>query len=208
MTKIYLIRHGESIGNASRLYLGHTDLDLSPLGYLQADETAKCLSEVPFSAIYASDLMRAVHTAEPHAKMRNLSVIPTRELREMNVGEWEGARVDDLVLDERFTKGWRENFGFFTFPGGENVQDAAERIFSFASKTAASHDGKTVAFVFHAAAIRAFWCKILGIPAEEWAATVRFPTNASYSILEYENGTFNPIAYSCDDHLATVTKLP
>ena len=208
MTRIYLIRHGESIGNATRVYLGHTDLDLSPLGYSQAEETAEKLSSVPFTAVYASDLMRAMHTAEPHAKRRNLKVVPCRNLREMRVGEWEGARVDELLLDERFTKGWRENFGSFTFPGGENVGDAANRIFDAISEIAKAHEGECIAVVFHAAALRAFWCKILGIPKEEWATAVPFPTNASYSIVEYENGKFTPVSYSCDDHLSSLTKLP
>ncbi len=208
MTTIYLIRHGESIGNASRIYLGHTDLDLSPLGYSQANETAKELSGVPFSAVYSSDLMRAMHTAEPHASLRGIDVISSSKLREMRVGEWEGAKVEDLLLDERFTKGWRENFGTFTFPRGENVQDAANRVYEALSEIADRHDGETVAVAMHAAGIRAFWCKILGAPKNEWAQTVAFPTNASYSITEYENGKFKAKAYSCDKHLAKVTDLP
>ena len=208
MTTIYLIRHGESIGNANRIYLGHTDLDLSERGFLQAEETAKALSDVPFTAVYTSDLLRARHTAEPHAKMRGIEVVPTKDLREMSVGKWEGCKVDDLVLDERFIKGWRENFGLFTFPGGENVGAAADRIFNKITEIAKNHDGETVAVVFHAAALRAFWCKVLGAPKEEWATTISFPTNASYSIVEYENGAFSPKEYSCDAHLASVTKLP
>ena len=208
MTKIYLIRHGQSIGNAERVYLGHTNLDLTPLGYSQAEETAKKLSAVPFAAVYASDLLRAYNTAVPHAKMRGLEVIPSKELREMYVGEWEGAKVEELLLDERFTKGWRENFGLFTFPGGENVGDASERVYKAVEKIAKEYDGKTVAVVFHAAALRAFWCKALDIPKETWAASVNFPTNASYSVVEYENGRFVCKEYSCDEHLTNVTKLP
>jgi broad specificity phosphatase PhoE len=208
MTKIYLIRHGESLGNAARIYLGHTDLDLSELGYLQAEQTAKELADVEFSAIYSSDLLRAKHTAEPHAKMRGIELVTTVRLREMNVGEWEKAPVDELLKDERFTKGWRENFGLFTFPAGENVGDAADRIYSFLSEIAQKHNGETVAAVFHAAAIRAFWCKMLGIPKEEWASAVPFPVNASYSIIEYENGKFSGKSYSCAEHLDAVTKLP
>ncbi len=208
MTTIYLIRHGESIGNATRIYLGHTNLDLTALGYSQAEATAKKLSHVPFSAIYSSDLLRAMHTAEPHARLRGFDVIPSSKLREMHVGEWEGAKVEELLLDERFTKGWREKFGTFTFPGGENVQDAASRVYEALSEIAAKHDGETVAVAMHAAVIRAFWCKVIGAPKNEWAQTVAFPTNASYSIVEYENGQFKPKEYSCDEHLANVTNMP
>ena len=104
MTRIYLIRHGESIGNAKRMYLGHTNLGLSELGHRQAEITAEFLKNVDFSVIYSSDLQRALETAAPHAKIRGMELILRRDLREINVGEWEGAYVDELMKDERFTK--------------------------------------------------------------------------------------------------------
>ena len=51
MTKIYFIRHGESIGNAQQRFLGHTDLDLTELGYKQAEATAEFLSDVKIDKI-------------------------------------------------------------------------------------------------------------------------------------------------------------
>ena len=62
-TLIYIIRHGESLGNKNRKFLGHTDLDLTDLGYAQALKTAECLASVPFDRIYSSDLIRAYNTA-------------------------------------------------------------------------------------------------------------------------------------------------
>ena len=201
MTKIYLIRHGESLGNAQRMYLGHTDLDLSPLGYLQAEKTAEHLADVAFSAVYSSDLLRAYNTALPHAKMRGLEARKTEKLRELHIGEWEGALIDDLLRDERFTKGWKQDFGNFTLPEGECVADGADRIYGELERIANLHGDEAVVAVFHAAAIRAFWCKMLGIPKDEWAKSVEFPKNASYSVVEYENGRFFPLEYSCDGHL-------
>lgn len=208
MTRIYLVRHGESQGNAARMYLGHTDLDLTELGYKQARETAEHLKNLKISAIYSSDLQRAMHTAEPHAAPRGLNVVPSFELREMNVGEWEGVHLDVLLQDERFIKGWRDDFGNFTLPGGECVAKAGDRIYRELEKIAKAHDGEVVMAVFHAGAMRAFWCKILGIPKDDWASAVPFPTNASYSVVEYENGVFTPIVYSEDSHLEFVTHQP
>ena len=51
-TTIYIIRHGESVGNLNRICLGHTDLDLTDLGVEQAKKTADALSDLDFSAIY------------------------------------------------------------------------------------------------------------------------------------------------------------
>ena len=78
-TRVYVIRHGESVGNLHRICLGHTDLDITDLGVKQAEKTAEALSDVDFAAIYASDLIRAVHTAEPHARMRGLEVRTSEE---------------------------------------------------------------------------------------------------------------------------------
>ena len=206
MTEIYLIRHGQSIGNAKRIYLGHTDLDLSPLGYEQARSTAEELSCVDFCAVYSSDLLRAMNTALPHAKMRGLEVVPMVGLREINVGEWEGKSVEDLLLDERFTVGWRQHFGSFTLPGGECVFEAGKRVHDTLRGIAESHEGGCVLAALHAAAIRAFWCYMLGLPKEEWAGAVDFPTNASVSVIRYEGGKFEPVSYSLDSHLEKVTR--
>ena len=71
-TVIYLIRHGESEGNLKRICLGNTDLGLTEKGREQAEKTAKALSPVDIDAIYSSDLIRAVQTAEPHALCADL----------------------------------------------------------------------------------------------------------------------------------------
>lgn len=203
VTRIYLIRHGESVGNLHRICLGHTDLDLTDLGLKQAKKTAETLSDVVFAAIYSSDLIRAVHTAEPHAEKRGLEVIKNADFRELFFGEWENASV--LYLKEHhheeFMIGWRQNFGTFTAPNGESVVNMAERMAERIKNIACEHAGENVLVTSHAAAIRALWGKISGLEAHEWADAYPFPTNASYSIIEYKNGELKPISYSNDSHL-------
>ena len=58
-TKIIIVRHGQSIGNATKTVLGHTDLDLSDLGYKQAEVTANELKNEKIDLIVSSDLKRA-----------------------------------------------------------------------------------------------------------------------------------------------------
>ena len=66
-TKIILVRHGQSQGNAIRVLLGHTDLDLTELGFRQAACTAEALRHERIDVIYSSDLKRAMSTARAHA---------------------------------------------------------------------------------------------------------------------------------------------
>ena len=96
-TKLILIRHGQSIGNLTKRFLGHTDLDLSELGYLQANCTAEYLKNEKIDIIYSSDLIRAYNTAVPHAKIRGLDINTSIHLRENFVGEWENMFVDDII---------------------------------------------------------------------------------------------------------------
>ena len=202
-TTFYLIRHGESLGNASRIYLGHTDLDLSEKGRNQAEITAEHLHSVKFDAIYSSDLLRAHNTALPHAKMRGLLINDTQELREVNLGDWEGLHIDTLVSEhhEQFVEKWLGEFGPFAFPNGESVVHAADRFCSKLIQIAKENEGKTILITAHAAVTRAFWCKISGIePLSDWGKKVPFPTNASYSICTFDGEKFTPCEYSCDAH--------
>ena len=203
VTRIYLIRHGESVGNLHRICLGHTDLDLTDLGREQAKKTAEALSEIDFAAIYSSDLQRAVHTAEPHAQKRGKPVAKSEFFRELYFGDWENASV--LYLKEHhheeFVIGWRQNFGTFTAPNGESVVDMAERMAVGLKNIVREHVGENILVASHAAAIRALWGKISGLEPHEWADAYPFPTNASYSVIEYDNGVLKPVSYSNDSHL-------
>ncbi len=202
-TRLYLIRHGESLGNMERRFLGHTDLDLSELGYIQADMTAKALADVHFDYIYSSDLIRAYNTALPHAKLRDMKINTSKELREIYVGKWEGKTVDEILeeYEDLFINGWRRNFGLTTPPNGESVLSGGKRFFSELKRIASAHKGKTVLVASHAAVIRSFWSIVMGLKPEKFAEGLHFAGNASFSIVDFEDGVFTPIEYSNSEHL-------
>ena len=201
-TTLLLVRHGQSLGNAQRILLGHTDWDLSGLGYEQAEVCAAALAERKIDAVYSSDLIRAYHTALPHARRRGIEVIKRRELREVYLGEWECRSVTDISENEpdEYYIAWKQHFATFRPRGGESTPELAERIFGALSAVAEENVGKTVLVAFHAAAIRSFYSKISGYTEDETNATL-FPANASYTVVEYENGHFTPVAYSVGDYL-------
>ncbi len=215
-TTIYIIRHGESVGNLHKICLGHTDLGLTDRGREQAVATAKALLDVKFDAFYSSDLIRAVETAAPHLELRALSVDSvkkTADLRELYFGDWENGAVEDLKRDygDMFTVGWRQNFGTFIAPNGESVVNCAERMENTLKSIARSHTGANILVVTHAASIRALWGKICGLEPRFWCESVQFPSNASYSTLSYDvnEDLLEPLEYSCDGHLADLkTALP
>ena len=205
-TSIILVRHGQSLGNANNLLLGHTDADLSELGYKQANKTAEFLKDWHIDTVYSSDLIRAAHTAEPNARLRGLKVTTSKQLREIFLGEWENITAFDAINNygDMYEKEWLGKFGTFTMPGGENTMCAAKRFYDEMERICKENEGKTILVAAHAAVIRAFWGLICDIEPEKIGETVAFPTNASYSLLEYDGGIFNTLKYSCDDHLQDV----
>ena len=78
-TKIIIVRHGESLGNLNQIMLGHTNIDLAPRGYIQAEACAEYLKNEQIDVVYSSDLIRAYHTAEPHAQLRGLQINTSKE---------------------------------------------------------------------------------------------------------------------------------
>ena len=205
-TKIIIVRHGESLGNLHQIMLGHTDVDLAPRGFVQAEACAEYLKNEKIDAIYSSDLVRAMHTAEPHAKLRGLKIQPSRQLRECYVGDWENVSLDEIVekWPDLFFEGWRKNFGTFRIPGGESVQEAASRFHDEVLRIARENIGKTVLIAAHAAVIRGFWGKITKTPPEELASTYLYPTNASCSFVWYNGEELVPLEYSVDEHLSEI----
>ena len=206
-TKIIIVRHGQSLGNATKTILGHTDLDLSDLGYKQAEVTANQLKNEKIDLIYSSDLKRAYNTAYFHAKMRDLEVITSKNLREVYLGAWEGQTIDNIIAKwgrEAVERDWLGNFGCFTFPAGEAIMDAGRRFFDEIYRISSENAGKTVLVAAHAAVIRAFWSIISDIAPEDIVEKLPFASNASYSICYYENGKIIPSEYSIDEHLSEV----
>ena len=94
-TKLFLVRHGQSAGNAEGRFGGHGATPLSDLGFEQARVTAEALARENINAIYSSDLLRAVQTAEPLSKLVGIPVETSQAFRERNVGVLEGLTFDE-----------------------------------------------------------------------------------------------------------------
>lgn len=206
MTRFIFVRHGESIGNALRVMLGHTDLDLSELGYKQARATADALSAEQIDCIYSSDLLRAYNTALPHADMRGIEINKSEQLRELYLGEWEGKSVSDVLsgYGDMYDKDWLGGFGTFRCPNGESTLEAGQRFYNECVKIAERHPDKTILIASHAAVLRSFFAKVLEIQPEEIVSKLGFPSNASYSEAYFENGKFTMGRFSVDGHLTEI----
>lgn len=203
--RIIFVRHGQSIGNLNNVYLGHTDLDLSPLGLKQAEYVGEYLSKRKIDMIYCSDLKRAYQTALPLANLKNIKPIKTQALREIFAGKWENRLFSDLeeVFFETYGL-WLSNIGLSCPDDGESVAMLQKRIIAEVERIAKENEGKTVAVFTHATPIRTFFAFIRGMELNE-IKDIPWATNTSVSEVEYNDGKFTEICYSRDEFLGNIT---
>ncbi len=153
-TKLYLIRHGQSAGNASGRFGGHSPTPLSELGKKQAQITAQTLAKENIDAIYSSDLLRAVKTAEPLAKLLDLPITKTASFRERHVGVLEG-----LTFDESKNQYPKDYYALINrqvnhvITNGESYRQLLRRATSTLKEIFQIHRGERIAIFSHTGAI-------------------------------------------------------
>ncbi|MDQ6695078.1 MAG: histidine phosphatase family protein, partial [Chloroflexota bacterium] len=100
-TRIYLVRHGQTVWNVEHRFQGHLDVPLSDVGRKQAEALALRIGAEPanFSSLYSSDLLRAVETAQPISRALSLKIKLLPDLREINGGRWQGSSLDEIERD-------------------------------------------------------------------------------------------------------------
>lgn len=162
-THVILIRHGQSQGNAEGRFGGHTDTPLSSLGRKQAEATAKTLSAEKFSAIYSSDLPRAVETASPLARLTNAPLIITEALRERSVGVMEGLTFPEAAAQhpEQYQDLLRRDFDHVLL-GGESYRQMLDRAAAKLDEAIRKNKGGRIALFTHTGTICILILHIMG----------------------------------------------
>jgi molybdenum cofactor cytidylyltransferase len=160
---IYLVRHG-AIRPASepRQYIGQLNLPLLEEGRSQAENLRGALSGVKLSAVYCSDLKRAVDTAQAIAGPHGLSCIARQDLREISLGQWEGMTFDEVRACFPWEFAARgQDLAHYRTPGGESFHDVTLRVIPAFYEILQSTPGN-VAIVAHAGVNRVILSQVLG----------------------------------------------
>ena len=153
-TNVLLIRHGQSKGNAERRFGGHTATPLSARGRNQAQATALSLKPEGVTAIYSSDLARAMDTARPLANLTGLPVHGTSAFRERSVGVMEGLTFEDAAQQhpEQYAALLRRDFEH-VLTGGESYRQLLDRASEKLDEIIAEHRGGKIAVFSHTGTI-------------------------------------------------------
>ena len=94
--RLVVLRHGETLDNAAGIWQGLKDSELSPVGLAQADKAAPAIAAYQPEVVVASDLARARVTAERVGQAAGMPVRLDPRLREIDVGEWQGATTAEV----------------------------------------------------------------------------------------------------------------
>jgi broad specificity phosphatase PhoE len=173
-TRLFLIRHGQTVSNAERRIGGWVDAPLSPLGLRQAYAAGRAMaSGGPLAAIYASDLSRARDTARAIAEVTGFprdEIQLTPDLRERNHGDLDGLTLEEAQA--RYPEVWRGLSGGawdYAPPGGETNTAVALRLARAIDMAVRDHRGGAIAFVSHIIAISHILRLVMEIPEDAHA---------------------------------------
>jgi broad specificity phosphatase PhoE len=164
---------------------------------------ALALKEAKIDAIYSSPLKRALDTAVAIANHHQLAVQVEPDLREMEVGELEGASITEIGANlSQFLIQWRQGQGLEKLPGGESVADLADRIWAIIQSINAKYQQGAVVVVSHYFAIVATVCVALGWPLT-CLERIRVQTG-SISIIDLDDRQPRLVSLSDTCHLREV----
>lgn len=151
MISVLLIRHGATLGNLEKKYIGKTDEELCEEGLLQAMRLKEQCFQPDY--LFVSPLKRARQTAEIAFSGKNYTVV--EELSETDFGFFEGKTASQLCDNQEYRK-WLDSFCLAPIPGGESVSDFKQRCCSsFLSILQTIPDGSKTAFIVHGGVIMA-----------------------------------------------------
>lgn len=185
MSRILMVRHGETVWHEENRYAGRSDIALTPKGLEQAERLARwSLMAGDITSVSCSTLSRAQSTALPVAKALGLPLQVDERLVELDFGQGEG--LTSAEMSQRMPAAFMAfradpivNF----LPGGEDPVAAVERAMSALGAIAksAGPDGRSLV-VAHSTLLRLVLCKMLGIPLSHYRAV--FPSFDNCALAE------------------------
>lgn len=168
MLSLYITRHGETEWNIEKKMQGWKDSNLTPKGIENAIALGNRLKEVDFNCIYSSSSQRAIHTAELIRGNRNIHLVSDENLREINLGEWEGKTfVEFEKLDNQGHKAFMETPHLFAPKSGESFFQVRDRIDAAMNKIINENKHGNVLIVTHAIIVKTIMSLLKDIPVEK-----------------------------------------
>lgn len=189
MLKLYITRHGETEWNVQGRMQGWKNSNLTPKGVKNAEALGKRLESVPFKVIYSSSSQRAIHTSELIRGNRKIEIITDENLREINLGCWEGKAKEEFSQEDKegLEAFWNRPHQYKA-QSGEDFHQVRIRIEAVLKKILNENVDCNVLIVTHAVIVKTIMAIFKGIPIEKlWEQP--FIHGTSLSIVEVDSMT-------------------
>ena len=183
MTRLILIRHGQTLWNAKKRYCGSTDIGLSAKGKKQARCLKEKLNGIAIHKIYSSGRKRAIQTSR--IIFNGAKIIKVAALREIDFGALEGMYYKDIMRKyKEVYENWVKDPYTHRIPKSEPIRIFKKRVETAINKISRDNAGETAAIVCHGGVIGVFASGILK-SRNFWRYV---PSAASITIVEYKKG--------------------
>lgn len=194
MTRLYLIRHGQSEWNILNKIQGQTNTFLTDLGKQQALCIANKLVKENIDIIYTSDLARAQDTARTISQKIDKPLMISESIREIKFGPWEGLNTSQM--QERYREEhliWTKEPERLKVDGIETLEELKTRALGWVEEIIKENEGKNIAIVSHGATLKVLILGLLDMPLTHFKNLSI--SNVALSIIE------------CRDYNRVLTKL-
>ncbi|KKS11114.1 MAG: Alpha-ribazole phosphatase [Candidatus Daviesbacteria bacterium GW2011_GWB1_41_5] len=204
MTKIIIVRHCETIFNSSgKIQSYYKDSDFTEKGKKQLAQLVSRLKKEKISAVFCSDLGRALKTAEAIAKAHNLKSIPLKGLRECDIGDWHDLSSKEAIAkwtvfyEAEKKKGVKREE--IRPPNGENSFDHQKRVMDIVNKIVEDFPNETVVIVGHSGTNKLIISSLQNKDPDDFYNIEQ--SNAGISIIEINGKTAKIISVNDTSHI-------
>jgi len=203
MTKIYLVRHGESVANTQGIYQGITyNTPLSDLGSQQARALAGRFQNTTISKIIASPLERTHQTASIVGSSKQINIEIEKNIIETNHGLWEGEHKNTIAQNwPDLYKKWQKFPSGVQFPDGEHFLDTQKRVLNWWKKVV-SDNSHNLLVVSHDNIIRIIIAKVLNMKLNRIWKFHLHPT--AVTVIDVEAGNAGLVDLNNASHLGNL----
>jgi len=192
MSKLIILRHGESEWNKLNLFTGWEDVNLTDQGKIEAKLAAFAIQnlKVDVNHAYTSALKRASKTLEIVLNIlkKDIPIISDQALNERNYGSLTGMNKDEArnQWGDEQVKLWRRSYDIAP-ENGESLKDTCNRTIPYFKKNILPklHDGENVIITAHGNSLRSIIMHVEGL-SEEAIVNVEITTGIPI-VYEYEN---------------------
>jgi alpha-ribazole phosphatase len=183
LSRLLLVRHGETELNSLQRYWGSTDVALGAVGLRQAETLRDRLAAESINHVYSSSMKRAMTTAEIISAGRRLPVSACPELKEIDFGLIEG--LDFNQVREQYpdvAAMWIQRSPYLAYPEGESLEQLDRRVAEFIGRLEKHGATDSILVVAHSGVLRTLICQLMALPmTHRWSIRLDL---ASLSVLE------------------------